>query len=198
MAAAPGADERRIRNLLLRRGVGPDAPPAPPAPPVTEPAREPDWFDRLYADEQPAAVEPDAGEQHRWYSVTKEDEPPDAPSWTALPGVHVTITPTPGAAISPRRARIRWWTLRRGTAATVGWWIGLGPATSSALTESGSGAIGLGVALYVVAWYGGTLLLRCIPAEAVDEVRTAVDWAARLPSATVLLALALHTPGALS
>jgi hypothetical protein len=39
VTADQGADERRIRHLLRRGGVGPDAPPGPPAPPA-RPRRE--------------------------------------------------------------------------------------------------------------------------------------------------------------
>lgn len=52
MNTAPGADERRIRQILRTRGVGPDA---------TPPPRTRDWLDDLWADEHPtprAAVPP--------------------------------------------------------------------------------------------------------------------------------------------
>jgi hypothetical protein len=196
VSAQPGADERRIRNLLRRQGVGPDANPAPMA---ATPAREPDWLDRLYADEAPDdQPDTDPGERPRWYSVRKTPHTTAEPPPAAVPGVHVTITPTAAAAISPRRARARWWVLRRGTAAGAGWALGLGPATAGALDEAAHGGVVLGLMLYGAAWYGGLRLQRLVPAQAVDEVHTAADWAAQLPSATVLLALALHTPGALT
>lgn len=44
MTTEQGADERRIRQLLRARGVGPDATLPPPPPPPD------DWWDRLYAD----------------------------------------------------------------------------------------------------------------------------------------------------
>lgn len=50
-----GADERRIRSLLVHMGVGPDAVP-PTAPDEPEPPADDDpdaWWDELYADDEP-------------------------------------------------------------------------------------------------------------------------------------------------
>jgi|GEM_PF-6720587 len=47
MVAEPGADERRIRQLLLQRGVGPDAPPRP-ARAARPPRTDAGWWDDLY------------------------------------------------------------------------------------------------------------------------------------------------------
>lgn len=190
--APEGADERRIRSLLRRRGVGPDAEPQPtiPAP------RDPDWLDRLYADDQP---EP-AGEPAPWWTVRKTPEPVPAPpvGEQPAPGVHVTITHTaPAPPVDPRKARLRWWVLRRGTAAGIGWLTGLGPFVQQQLEEAGQGAVGFALLLWLVAWFVAAKLLRFVPREAIPEVHDAAGWAAHIPSATVLLALALHTPGAL-
>lgn len=192
--APEGADERRIRSLLRRRGVGPDAEPQPvvPAP------RDPDWLDRLYADEQ--KPEP-AGEPAPWWTVRKDPAPVPAPvaGEQQAPGVHVTITPTaPADPVGARKARIRWWVIRRGTAAGVGWIFGLEAVVRQRLEESGQGAVGFALLLWLVAWFVAAKLLRFVPREAIPEVHDAADWAAHIPSATVLLALALNTPGALS
>lgn len=194
MAPEQGADERRISHWLRRRGVGPDADPQP-----AEPApRDPDWLDRLYADEEPET----AGGPGPWWAVRKDPTPEPAPTAgdQQTPGVHVTITPTaPAHPASDSKARIRWWVLRRSTAAGVGWWIGIGPQAADALaTTSPGGAVGFAIVLWIPAWWLATRLLRLVPAAAIDEVHTAADWAAHIPSSTILLALALHTPGALS
>ncbi|MGW6459103.1 hypothetical protein ACWF94_24805 [Streptomyces sp. NPDC055078] len=205
----PGADERRIRGLLRRLGVGPDAPP-PPAPtgPAgrtgfdwgSAPAAEPDWFDRLYADET-TTDEPTKPARRPWYSLSRP-APAAAPEAGApAPGrseLHVTIAPAPEPAISPRRARLRRWVLHRGTAAAVGWWLGIGPAAADAIADAGQGAVGVAFLLWAVAWYAATRLLLFVPRAATPEVHTAADWAAHIPSSTILLALALHTPGAIS
>ncbi|MFE0036815.1 hypothetical protein [Streptomyces sp. NPDC059015] len=198
----PGADERRIRSLLRRRGVGPDA--LPPEQPE-QPARVPDWLDRLYADEQPheeqLVDEPEPPQQIPWYSLRKHDqayrpagEPLEQP---AAPGIQVTITPTPAPTVSPRRARMRRWVLVRGTAACTGYVFGIGPAVADALADAGPGAIGVAAMFYVVAWWLASRITRLVPAEASPEVHAAADWAAHIPDSTVLLALALNTPNAL-
>lgn len=191
MTAEQGADERRIRSLLRRRGVGPDA--SPPQD-TAGPAVQSDWWNRLYADDDgPEHDEQPAGEGH-WYSVRKDPEA--VPVASSEPGVHVIINPPPAAHASPRRSRLRRWILHRVTAAAAGYVLGLGPAIGRLLTDAGPGAVGAALLFYWAAWIAATRLLRLVPSEAVDEVHIAADWAAHLPSATVLLALALHTPNA--
>ncbi|WP_426404233.1 hypothetical protein ACN9M0_24850 [Streptomyces sp. R-07] len=150
----------------------------------------PDWWDNLYGpDDQPHAVP--AETPRRWY--TRNTNPAPEP-----PGLQVTIRPTtPATPVSPRKARIRWWVLRRSTAAGIGWGLGLGPAVSSQLDEAGPGAIGFALLLWLIAWRAATWLLRLVPRDAIQEVHDGADWAAHIPSATILLALALHTPGAI-
>lgn len=154
----------------------------------------PDWWDDLYGPDTQPPSDDEATERRRWWTVHDNTAPEPEPQ----PGVHVTIRPTaPPPQPSPRRARIRWWILRRGTAAAVGWTLGLGPAVQSQLIEAGPGAIGFALLLWAVAWWLATWLLRLVPSAAIQEVRDGADWAAHIPSATILLALALHTPGAL-
>ncbi|MFG2900961.1 hypothetical protein ACGFZH_28230 [Streptomyces zaomyceticus] len=155
----------------------------------------PDWWTDLYGpDEQPPPAEEVAGERHPWWAVRRAP----APEPEQQPGVHVTIRPTaPPPPVSPRRARIRWWVLRRGTAGAAGYYLtGLGPLLESLLTDADPGAVGFGLFLWVGAWRLGALALRFVPNDAVQEVHDGADWAAHIPSATILLALALHTPGA--
>ncbi|GFH38893.1 hypothetical protein [Streptomyces pacificus] len=198
----PGADERRIRSLLRRRGVGPDAlPPEQPEQPARVPMSEPDWLDRLYADEQ-LVDEPEQPQQIPWYSLRKHDQDSQQPAGEVLevlaaPGVQITITPAPGPTVSPWRARMRRWVLVRGTAACVGYVVGIGPAVADALADAGPGAIGVAGMFYAVAWWLASRLTRLVPAEASPEVHAAADWVAHIPDSAVLLALALNTPNAL-
>ncbi|MFD9047660.1 hypothetical protein [Streptomyces zaomyceticus] len=154
-----------------------------------------DWQAAGDWEQPPAPAEP------RWWSVRKEAAPTPsaAPEPEQQPGVHVTIRPTaPPPPVSPRRARIRWWVLRRGTAGAAGYYLtGLGPLLESLLTGAGPGAVGFGLFLWLGAWRLGALALRFVPKGAVQEVHDGADWAAHIPSATILLALALHTPGAI-
>jgi len=204
MRAEQGADERRISNWLRRRGVGPDAaPPEQTTMSVSVPS-EPDWFDRIIADgasdSSPDQSGPaDPGESTPWWKAGRGHAPvaPAPAPVQEQPGVHVTIVPPPAPPTDLRRARIRWWCLRRLTAAGVGWLMGLGPVVQQRLVESGPGALGFALLLWLVAWYAAAKALRLVPAEVIPEVRDAADWAAHIPSATVLLALALHTPGAM-
>lgn len=157
----------------------------------------PDWWDDLYGpDEQPPADDQPAGEQRRWLTFhrTPEPQPEDE-----QPGVHLTIRPTtPAQQPSPRKARIRWWVLRRGTAGLVGYYCtSLGPLAQSLLTDAGSGAVGFGLFIWAGAWRVGALVLRLVPRDASPEIHDGADWAAHIPSATILIALAFHTPGAI-
>lgn len=200
MSREQDADERRIRNLLRRRGVGPDAAPPERTTVSVSVPHEPDWVDQIIAERAPdtgpdQSGPADPGESTPWWKADKATAP--AAPIQEQPGVHVTIVPPPAAPVDPRRARIRWWVLRRGTAACAGWLLGLGPLVQQRLTESGPGATGFALLLWLVAWYAAAKLLRLVPGEAIQEVRDAADWAAHIPSATVLLALALHTPGAM-
>lgn len=198
-----GADERRIRTFLRRLGVGPDAPTP------TAQAAQPEWdwinspaddgfYDQDADQEQP---EPAGEGRTAWWSVRKDTEPATAPAPVLQqiePGVQVIINQAPvSPGVSPRRARMRRWILHRGTAAAAGWGLGLGPAVADVLADAGPGALGVALLLYLVAWLAATRILRLVPSAAVDEVHTAADWAAHIPDATVLLALALNTPGAL-
>ena len=75
MSHDQGADELRIRSILRKQGVGPDADPAPAIPPMpTDPPS--DWLDILLADNATPAVADQDDE-------AEEDEPtaePDAPA----------------------------------------------------------------------------------------------------------------------
>jgi hypothetical protein len=209
MAAAPGADERRIRQLLRRRGVGPDAVPPPaveihlvPARDPQEPAGEGDWLDHLYADEQDNAEPEEPGTP--WWSLRRPAPAPAAPPEVSqpAPGIHLTInqpgTPAPDddARARARRARIRRWFAYHGAAAAVGWTAGLGPAMTDLLASSGHAAPAVGIGLIgiaaIPALYAPTLPLIPLP------LRPATVWLARIPAATAALALALNAPGALT
>ena len=123
MTAQPDADERRIRNLLVRRGVGPDA----STPSAQAPEREPSaasssdaWWDELYADEaQPAEATPQRRSSPRmpdWWADKPEqpasaapavedpepqDDEPDLPA--AAPAAKAE-EPRPAAPSGPRIA----------------------------------------------------------------------------------------------
>lgn len=88
MNDTPGADELRMRTILLKQGVGPDAEPAPaarPKPPVPpKPTTRPrDWLDAFLDDnaapaaEQGQVIEPEEAEP------APEPDPAEEPKVTA-------------------------------------------------------------------------------------------------------------------
>jgi hypothetical protein len=94
-----GADERRIRSHLIRMGVGPAA--TTTAAPARRPAGDPSdaWWDKLYADDQPAAPKPARVPSPRlpdWWAA-KPDRLPDPAAATApvtAPGTPAVTPPT--------------------------------------------------------------------------------------------------------
>lgn len=205
----PGADELRTRRWLRGRGVGPDAHPNP-TPPAEEEEPAPDWWDHLYPDQDPAEPdedEPDDEDDRPWWSLHRRPgpaEPPQQPQPQVVQdatGVHITINqgPTtapaaPSTADHQRARRIRWLTYH-GTAATVGWALGLESAMAAFMDSTGHRAPAVGIGLCLIAaipavWFPG---LPYIP----PPLRPATVWLSRIPVATAVLALALHTPGTL-
>ncbi|MFI6700297.1 hypothetical protein ACIBJC_15190 [Streptomyces sp. NPDC050509] len=155
--------------------------------------------------EQPAAPAP---RPIPWYSIpfakTAPDSAPPAPGPVEYaPGVHITVNqptePTPAPAADERaqqrRSVIRRWLAFHGSAAGVGWYLGLGPQMANLLTDSGQSAPAVGVALILVTTIFGSYLpgLTFIP----PPLRPVAVWVCRIPAATAALALALHAPGTL-
>ena len=95
-----GADERRIRSLLVTMGVGPDAAPAPAPAPARQPtAKDDSWWDELYADE-PAPPRRPSPRLPDWWRDKPEDlteQTPD-PAAAAAP---VTPPVTPPTSTPP-------------------------------------------------------------------------------------------------
>lgn len=94
--SSQGADERRIRNQLIRMGVGPAA--TTPAPTRAQDPSD-TWWDKLYADDQPAAPKPARVPSPRlpdWWAA-KPDRLPDPAAATApvtAPGTPAVTPPT--------------------------------------------------------------------------------------------------------
>ncbi|MFI7293987.1 hypothetical protein [Streptomyces sp. NPDC050121] len=208
MSRTPGADERRIRHFLNRLGARPLGHPAPqgtlmtdtpaprksaprlpdwwrsrtPAPPAADPASELDWWDALYADDTTSdedARQPDS----RWTPQ---------PDYWPRPHIPVALTATPeraAAAISPKTRAA----LYNASAAGAGWGLGLYQPCAAALADCGtnystSGALVLGI--------GGCLLIAHVWDRRTRHWWPGIAWAARIPLATTILALALWAPAA--
>lgn len=213
----PGADELRIRSLLRRHGVGPDAQPAPtvlPADDLTDPAwdepdqpppaprrrapRMPDWWKPKPtdlttddADDEPATDDADD-------EPAEEVMPEPGRWWTAQPDYYPRPH-TPAAlthardraetAISPRTRRA----LYDATAAGTGWLLGLYRLFATALDDCGThystaGALVLGI--------GGCAVIAHVWDRRTRHWWPGIAWAARIPLATAILALAIWAPGA--
>lgn len=183
----PGPDEVRVRQLLVKNGVGPDAEP-PPAVDWWAPKPGPAFEAEPEPEEEP---EPDEDAEE-----DEEDETPSrAPVFTPHPGywprphMPAAVTRVPeraAAAISPSTRRL----LYNATAAGAGWMLGLYGKFSWAIHDLGktsiSGALVLGI--------GGSLLIAQIWDRRTRHWWPGIAWCARIPLATAILAVALWAP----
>ena len=204
MTTTPGADERRIRYALRKRGLG--YTPQPPA----APASGDEWWDRLYDDTDdhhgaatprrrriPPLRRPAAPK-----AVPEPTEQPEAdPEWEDAEPVDES---TPAVVRRDRRNPARelhttWgqvdrrtrWLLTNGAAATAGWYLGLAPLFHGWVADCGRQS-GTTAALCL----GGGLILG----TALLDGRTRgwwppLAWACRIPLASAVLAIALYAPG---
>ena len=183
MNAQPGADELRIRSILRKLGVGPDAPPpaVPPGPPPPEfepaPARE-NWW----APADP--VEDDSDEKPRPFAPQ-----PDYWPHPHMPAALTAVPDKAAAAISPGTRRL----LYNATAAGAGWGLGLYQQFAAALADCGT-SYSIGGALVLGA--GGSLLIAHVWDRRTRHWWPGIAWVARIPLATAVLALALWAPAA--
>ncbi|TXS35136.1 hypothetical protein [Streptomyces sp. t39] len=175
----------------------PESAPVPDPDPVPDSAPDPDSG----PDTARPATETGPGERSAWWRIGPRPAllapAPPAPE----PGIHITVVQHADPAGPTARERARWWAIRRGTAGAVGYWLfGLGPLVARRLEEAGPGAIGFAVLLWAVCWFAAAKATSLIPDKIArritPEIRMAADWALHIPASTVLLALALHTPGA--
>jgi hypothetical protein len=170
----PGPDELRIRHLLRRNGVGPDA--------LGDLMSANDWWDDLYDDKDaeeaqgpsgPARFAPQPGYWPR----------PHVPAALSHPRERAA------AAISPRTRSF----LYNASAAGAGWVLGLYHQLAHAIADCGrqtsiSGALVLGI--------GMCLLIAHLWDRRTRHWWPGIAWAARIPLATALIALALYAPAA--
>ena len=172
MHETPGADELRMKAILKSRGVGPDAP--PPAPPQNwwEPKPEP------FLEEDEDEPAPRRFEAHPGYWPRPH-----------MPAAVDRLRDRAPAALSPRTRAF----LYNASAAGAGWLLGLyhqfAWAVSDCATEQG---IGAGLVLGI----GGTALIAHVWDRRTRHWWPGIAWAARIPLATALLALALWAPAA--
>jgi hypothetical protein len=179
----PGADERRVQHWLRRHGVGPDA--------HGDTMATDDWWNRLYdeagtkaddGDDEPAKDDASAGPG--WWQAQ-----PDYYPRPHMPAAVTRIPDQAAAALSPKTRRA----LYNASAAGAGWGLGLYQQCAHALADCGqqysiSGALILGI--------GGCLLVAHLWDRRTRHWWPGIAWAARIPLATLILALALWAPAA--
>ncbi|MFB7440229.1 hypothetical protein ACFC01_18030 [Streptomyces mirabilis] len=184
MTAAPGPDERRARHILRSHGVGPDAY-------GDTMATDDDWWDKIYDEPEPKA-DPDNEEP-----AAEEDTPTGPgrftpqPDYWPRPHLPDALTHVPArAALSPKTRAA----LYNASAAGAGWGLGLYHQVAASIADCGtrystSGALTLGI--------GSCLLIAHVWDRRTRHWQpAALAWAARIPLATTILALALWAPRA--
>lgn len=170
MSREPEADELRMRAILKRRGVAPSP--------------EADWWEPQTS---PVDAEPAPAEE-----TDREPVFTPAPDYWPRPHLPAAVTAVPeraAAAISPGTRRL----LYNASAAGAGWGLGLYHQFAYALNDCGShysisGALVLGV--------GGSLVIAHVWDRRTRHWWPGIAWAARIPLATAVLALALWAPAA--
>jgi hypothetical protein len=180
MGAQPGPDEITIRDILRLRGVGPDA--------LGDTMTADDWWDQIYDDEPEA----DADEEQ----PVKDNAPSEPgrftpqPDYWPRPHLPDALTHLPARpAISPKTRAL----LYNASAAGAGWGLGLYQQCAASLADCGtrystSGALTLGI--------GTCLLVAHVWDRRTRHWWAGLAWAARIPLATTVLALALWAPAA--
>ncbi|MFE6903809.1 hypothetical protein ACFVFJ_44510 [Streptomyces sp. NPDC057717] len=191
-----GADERRVRSLLVHRGVGPDG--QTPAPTPVRTADPDDWFERLYADEQTPVKPPKKAKPPKQKPKTSSEPvalPPGLRERTSSAWEHtrqVVAARVPKARLI-RRDRVLY-VAYNAVAAGIGWRLGLGPWLAQCLDY------------YIPrpGWGTAVLIVLAVATLAVDSrthglrgpgrhlLARLLGWAGRIPLATAVLAIALH------
>jgi hypothetical protein len=144
-----------------------------------------DWWNDLYDDTDTKAADDEP---------VKETGPvftpaPDYYPRPHMPAAVVSIPDRAAAALSPKTRRA----LYNASAAGAGWGLGLYQQCAHALADCGqqysiSGALTLGI--------GGCLLVAHLWDRRTRHWWPGIAWAARIPLATLILALALWAPAA--
>lgn len=203
MSTEQGADELRVRALLLAREVGPDAIPPKPA------ARPRDWLDEIVDTDLAPAVEKLATPTPEPEPL--DEEPADVPAPVAKtkpkPASKKQKKPKPGAARaavdtrppSPRQSlaeawdRIPYrlkWLAYHASAAYLGWTIGLVDwATYVTAWIADTGLVGP-QAFFWYAAAGGTVLVY----RRTRGWWRPVAWLAAVPATSTVVGVLLYAP----
>lgn len=192
----PDTPPSRFGTVRLPDWWSTKPPRLPSEPSQTEqPAHAPDWWDALYGpDDQPTpSAEPHAPAPP---TGSSEEQVPTPDWWTPKPDYYPRphtpgfITETPARSpLSPKTRAA----LYNASAAGTGWALGLYDQFADAIASCGtdysvSGALVLGT--------GGCLLIAHVWDRRTRHWWPGIAWAARIPLATAIVALALWAPAA--
>jgi hypothetical protein len=157
-----------------------------------QPRASQDWWEKLYRDDDASTAEPTAevAADH----APAAEEPAGRPWLIAQPGYYPQPHPPAWITNAPTRVAISAKTrsaLYNASAAGTGWALGLYDQFAHAIASCGSnysvgGALVLGT--------GGCLLIAHVWDRRTRHWWPGIAWAARIPLATALLALALWAP----
>ncbi|MBA4865936.1 hypothetical protein H1V43_32245 [Streptomyces sp. PSKA54] len=212
----PGADELRMRHILRRRGVGPDAEaPTMPTTPEAEPAPDPDdWWDRLYADDEPK-TEPEPHQAPRrsdsWRAkpaADEDDEPDEDDDEDETDDEAHDETPArkpkrrtrkQPSRRSPRQSLLdTWdrtpprlkWLAYHGSAAYMGWELSL--VNWSTYVTAWIADTGL-ISVQACVWYGIGLATVALYRRA-GRWWWPVAWLASIPASSAVVGVLLYAP----
>jgi hypothetical protein len=155
----------------------------------TEPA-EPDWWDLLYSGDDVTETAEDPANTAAKAGSTGTNWWTPQPGYYPQPHTPAFLTNTPPRdALSPKTRAALYNTAAAGT----GWALGLYAPFAAALEDCGSN-YSIGGALVV--GVGGCLLIAHVWDRRTRHWWPVLAWAARIPLATAVLALALWAPAA--
>jgi hypothetical protein len=178
-----GADELRMKAILKKRGVGPDS--EPPASGWWEPDTTP------FAEDEPDE-ELDAtldGEDDEEKAASRFAPQPGYWPRPHMPAAVDRLRDRAPIALSSRTRAF----LYNASAAGTGWLLGLYQQFAWAINDC---ATQQGIGAAIVIGIGGCLLIAHVWDRRTRHWWPGIAWAARIPLATALVALALWAPAA--
>ncbi|MGW6481301.1 hypothetical protein ACWGDS_25970 [Streptomyces sp. NPDC055059] len=198
----PGPDELRLRSVLRKHGVGPDAEEAPlPAAPSGglpdgfDRAPDPDWFMRLYGPDGESPIEPDTSPDPDPDPADDDPEPEPAALPAKAKGERRAVWATPRSSLldaldhTPRRAQ---WLAYHLTAAAAGWRLGIVDWATGTADWFAAGHWTSSTAWVV---YGLGACAVALYRRSRPWIWPAA-WAAAIPASSVVVGVLLHGTGA--
>jgi hypothetical protein len=221
VTAQPDADERRIRTLLVRMGVGPDGSPPNPPPDAPNPPADDDpdaWWDDLYGDDDQPDPEPERRPSPRlphWWEKKPEQLPDPAdeqpkPDPEQTPNTPTNTQPTsPNTPAAPAQPAAEEHHHRQ---SLLDAWAGITPRTRWLAYHATAAGLGWGLGLvhwstHVAAWVAAdrwtnpqSIACYALGLGAIALYRRTrgwwwpLAWTAAVPVSSTLLGVLLYAP----